>query len=142
VILDTKGNIFGGFTPLEWESHTSMFWKADESQKSFLYTLKNPHIISARRFVLKAEEIWRGIECYSHDGPSFGSDFGVSDNCNANNDSWTALTALTPTTPDCTRRSFSRVRGNSKSKKSKSSRLQPEQHFAQIFFFDGRGSEK
>jgi hypothetical protein len=61
VILDTKGNIFGGFTPVEWESHTAVSisdisnWKADDSLKSFVFTLKNPHNIPARRFVLKTE---------------------------------------------------------------------------------------
>jgi hypothetical protein len=63
VILDTKGNIFGGFTPVAWASRE---WygnsrdddncaKPDDSQKSFLFTLKNPHNIAARRFWLKAE---------------------------------------------------------------------------------------
>jgi hypothetical protein len=33
VILDTKGNFFGGFTPGEWESGIRYF-KADESLKS------------------------------------------------------------------------------------------------------------
>jgi hypothetical protein len=62
VILDTEGNIFGGFTPLEWESWVwnGNSWdedgrfKADDSLKSFLFTLKNPHDIPARRFALKA----------------------------------------------------------------------------------------
>jgi hypothetical protein len=34
VILDTNGNIFGGFTPVEWESYAR--YKADRSLKSFL----------------------------------------------------------------------------------------------------------
>jgi hypothetical protein len=37
VILDTKGNIFGGFTPVEWESPTSHRYKRDDSQKSFFH---------------------------------------------------------------------------------------------------------
>jgi hypothetical protein len=37
VLLDTKGNIFGGFTPV-----------TDESQKSFLFTLTNPQNVGAR----------------------------------------------------------------------------------------------
>jgi cell division protein FtsB len=73
VILDTEGNIFGGFTPVEWESRV---WngrngngnnrrKADDSQKSFLFTLKNPHSVPARRFALNAEEKQRAIRCDS-----------------------------------------------------------------------------
>jgi hypothetical protein len=56
VILDTKGNIFGGFTPVEWRSRWFGKPMADDSPKSFLFTLKNPHNISARRFALKATE--------------------------------------------------------------------------------------
>jgi hypothetical protein len=61
VILDTKGNIFGGFTPVEWRS--GWRYRADDSQKSFLFTLKNPHNIPARRFVLKAKEKRHAICC-------------------------------------------------------------------------------
>jgi hypothetical protein len=98
VILDTDGNVFGGFTPVEWESRE---WngkhgrednclKADDSLKSFLFTLKNPHNIPARRFALKAEEKWAAIVCDSESGPFFW-DIGVSDNCNANSLSHTFL---------------------------------------------------
>jgi hypothetical protein len=98
VILDTKGNIFGGFTPLEWESrewnrkydNESNCWKADDSLKSFLFTLKNPHNIPARRFALKAEMKQWAIECLSGYGPGFG-DIGVFDDCNANTRSNTYL---------------------------------------------------
>jgi hypothetical protein len=91
LILDTEGNIFGGFTPVEWESrvwkkanlddlvkkkrrdvdHT---WKVDDSQKSFLFTLKNPHNIPAMRFALKAEKghVYDAICCDSKSGPGFG----------------------------------------------------------------------
>jgi hypothetical protein len=51
--LDTEGNIFGGFTPLKWESGNG--WRADDSLKTFLFTLNDPHNIAARRFALKAE---------------------------------------------------------------------------------------
>jgi hypothetical protein len=83
--LDTKGNIFGGFTPVEWESRNGHF-KADDSQKSFVLTLKNPHNIPARRFALKAEKKHAAIWCRSGCGPYFGGgcDIAVSDDCNAN----------------------------------------------------------
>jgi hypothetical protein len=64
VILDTEGNIFGGFTPVEWESGDDV-WKADDSLKSFVFTLKNPHNIPARRFALKAERKQWTIICGS-----------------------------------------------------------------------------
>jgi hypothetical protein len=91
VILDTNGNIFGGFTPVKWESRV---WnrkygdqdnrpKADDSLKSFVFTLKNPHNIPARRFRLKAEKKNQAICCSSDRGPWF---YGlcICDNCNSN----------------------------------------------------------
>jgi hypothetical protein len=98
VILDTNWNIFGGFTPVEWESRVytgkwgerNNCWKADDSQKSFLFTLKNPHNIPARGFALKAEMKDQAILCDSERGPWFYG-FGVFDNCNASTKSWTSL---------------------------------------------------
>jgi hypothetical protein len=76
VILDTKGNIFGGFTGAAWESCVwNEKWgdegncsKADDSQKSFLFTLRNPHNVAARRFALKAEQKDAAISCHSRCG--------------------------------------------------------------------------
>jgi hypothetical protein len=98
VILDTKGNIFGGFTPVEWESrawhwgegYVNQLWKTDDSQKSFIFTLKNPHNISARKFALKPEMKHRALHCDSKWGPCF-SGIDVSDNCNTNAESHTYL---------------------------------------------------
>jgi hypothetical protein len=96
VILETDGNIFGGFTPSEWaarkwnrklEDEDNCF-KADPSLKSFLFTLKNPHNVPARRFPLKADKKDKAIYCESELGPCFW-DIGVSDNCNANTNSGT-----------------------------------------------------
>jgi hypothetical protein len=93
VILDTEGNIFGGFTPLKWESPTSGCNKVDDSLRSFLFTLTNPHNIPVRRFMLKAEKKQYAIICNSNFGPIFGYgyDIGVCDNCNANTRSHTVL---------------------------------------------------
>jgi hypothetical protein len=92
VILDTKGNIFGGFTPLKWESPVwngnsrddDNHWRSDDNQKSFVFTLKNPHNIPAKRFGLKAAKKHRAIQCDSRWGPRFGDcDISVCDDCNA-----------------------------------------------------------
>jgi hypothetical protein len=84
-ILDTDGNIFGGFTPVEWESrywqNTTNCFKAGPSLKSFLFTLKNPHNEAARRFVLKAEKKDEVIYCHTERGPHLW-DIGVCDGCN------------------------------------------------------------
>jgi hypothetical protein len=82
VIFDTKGNIFGGFTPLKWESQGGL--KADNDEKSFLFTLKNPHNIPARIFRLKTERKNEAIRCGSRFSPWFEGGIFVSDNCNAN----------------------------------------------------------
>jgi hypothetical protein len=101
LILDTDGNMFGSFTPMKWDSGncwtTAMpwgpgsgwgnGWQADARRKGFLFTLKNPHNVPARRFALKAEKN-EAICCVSTSGPHF-RDIGVSDRCNANTGSYT-----------------------------------------------------
>jgi hypothetical protein len=90
VILDTKGNIFGGFTPVKWESLTSKPWyKPDDSLKSFLFTLKNPHNIPARRFAMKYEMKDRVVWRNSTYRPCFTGGIIVKDNCNTNTQNWT-----------------------------------------------------
>jgi hypothetical protein len=94
LVLDTEGNIFGGFTPVEWESREYSYqarialgrsncYKADRSLKSFLFTLQNPHDFPAMKFALKAEEKDKAIECNSSWGPAFYN-IGVGSYCNAN----------------------------------------------------------
>jgi hypothetical protein len=88
VIMDTDGNIFGGFTPVEWESRVwqpKICYKADASLKSFLFTLKNPHNIAARKFALKSAENGKAIYCPNTEGPIFGdSDIVIRNNSNTN----------------------------------------------------------
>jgi hypothetical protein len=88
VILDTKGNIFGGFTPLKWESSTSDDGKADNSLKSFLFTLKNPHNLPPRKFVLNAETKDGAVGLRSPKGPWFHCAIFVQDNCNSRTDNF------------------------------------------------------
>jgi hypothetical protein len=73
VISDMDGNIFGGFTPVAWNSDTCVHMP-DESLKSFLFTLKNPHNLRPKRFGLKADKQSRAIRGYSDYGPYFGND--------------------------------------------------------------------
>jgi hypothetical protein len=79
LILDKDGNIFGGFTPVEWDSKSG--GKTDSSAKSFLFTLKNPHSFPAGRFALKYQRKDMAISCDSRVGPYF-HDIRVFDNCN------------------------------------------------------------
>jgi hypothetical protein len=98
VILDTEGNIFGGFTPLEWESREwngqhgkeNNTLKTDDSLRSFLFTLKNPRNIPAKRFALREEKKQWAAVCTAGKGPDF-YDITISDNCNVNTRSFTYL---------------------------------------------------
>jgi hypothetical protein len=90
LVLDTRGNVFGGFTPLQWESPPRGKDKCDDSLKSFLFTLKNPHNIPARKFALMAETKQRAICCFPSCGPVFG-DMIVYGNCNTNTTNSTSL---------------------------------------------------
>jgi hypothetical protein len=82
LILDTKGNVFGGFTPLQLDSAPLGKYKCDDSLKSFLFT-------PARKFALKAEEKQYTIYCgFSSFSSAFGySDIRVYGNCNPNTES-------------------------------------------------------
>jgi hypothetical protein len=83
VILDTDGNIFGGFTPVKWDSESVAKYKADPSMKSFIFTLKNPHNFPARRFALKAEKKDMAIHCATWYVVQFSGGICVEDECNA-----------------------------------------------------------
>jgi hypothetical protein len=85
LILDTDGNIFGGFTPVEWESPRSWNYKRDTSLQSFFFTLRNPHGVLPRKFALKDEEEYCTIRCNSTRCAVFGHyDICVCDHCSAN----------------------------------------------------------
>jgi hypothetical protein len=43
LISDTDRNVFGAFTPVKWESGDQL--KGDSSLRSFLFTLRYPHIL-------------------------------------------------------------------------------------------------
>jgi hypothetical protein len=58
--------------------------------KSFLFTLKNPHNLPARRFALKAERQNKALYCMSSRGPCFW-DIGVSNDCNSNTSNGSCL---------------------------------------------------
>jgi hypothetical protein len=91
VILDTNENIFGGVTPVKWESQDCHF-NADDNLKSFLFRLENPHNIPARKFAVNAENKDPAIEWHSGCRPRFGKGSpAVCDECNVDNHSHTQL---------------------------------------------------
>jgi hypothetical protein len=91
LIADTSRNVFGGFTPVEWESDRDGKFKGDDSLRSFLFTLRNPHGVPPRKFALRAEGKHYAIYCDSAYCAAFGGCIAVRDNCNANRDSWTQI---------------------------------------------------
>jgi hypothetical protein len=91
LISDRTGNIFGGFAGVEWDviSGSGYFGKWDP--ESFLFTLKNPHGIQPRRFVVNPNVHW-SIFCPGSSGPGFGSaqagfDLFVADACDTHQSS-------------------------------------------------------
>jgi hypothetical protein len=93
LISGTDGNIFGGFTPVAWESWP-FFWstcgKADPSLKSFVFTLKNPHNFPPTKFPLDPEEQEDAIFCCRGKGPFF-CDIIVDDECNTSNENLSCI---------------------------------------------------
>jgi hypothetical protein len=89
VIETTKGFIFGGFTPVAWDSSSSQ--KSDSTRKTFLFTVKNPRGSEERKFVMKSSE--NAIYCPNSYGPTFGGghDIYVANGCNGNTSSSTNL---------------------------------------------------
>jgi hypothetical protein len=73
LIETTKGFIFGGFTPIPWDSSGTN--KSDPSHTSFIFTLKNAHNISPRTFTLSNSS--KAIYCGCDYGPIFGNGFNI-----------------------------------------------------------------
>jgi hypothetical protein len=91
LIETTKGFIFGGFTPIDWESSANGIRKPDSSGKSFLFSLKNPRNSEPRKFMLINGK--NAIYCSSSSGPCFAGncDMFVQDNCNTATNNWADL---------------------------------------------------
>jgi hypothetical protein len=81
IIQDKAGNIFGGYTPIKWDSKGGA--RADETGKGFLFTIKNPGNIGPKKFPLNPDRKDNAIFADPNWGPHF-YDLGVSDNANSN----------------------------------------------------------
>jgi hypothetical protein len=84
--LDTFRNIFGGFTPVEWESLPRGAVVGDESLKTFVFTLKNPHKLAPRKFPLNPRWKHQALCSSADDGPCFGL-IKVSNRCDTSAES-------------------------------------------------------
>jgi hypothetical protein len=69
LILSTNKCIFGGYTPLAWNSTGG--YVSDPSLTSFLFTIKNPHNLPEQIFKQKQE----GYAI--HNGSAYGPTFGA-----------------------------------------------------------------
>jgi hypothetical protein len=87
LIKTKKGNIFGGYTPLELDSTSGS--KKDESLQTFLFTLKNPRGLDPIRFDLKSGGV-NAIYCTSsYFAFGGGHDIYVYDNCDKTKNNYT-----------------------------------------------------
>jgi hypothetical protein len=77
-LIQDRGNIFGGFTPVKWKSLEPWRRKADPDLKSFAFALKNPHNFPARKVALNRK---KGPNCYDSRVCESWSDTGLDDNC-------------------------------------------------------------
>jgi hypothetical protein len=89
IILTTNGSIFGGFTPIAWDSSSGD--KPDNTGKSFLFSLKNPRDSEPKIFPPLTDST--SIYCGSAFGPVFGAanEIQVGNNCDQNKNSYTRL---------------------------------------------------
>jgi hypothetical protein len=80
LVRDADRFIFGGYTPVPWESrvHNGIFgvanncYAADETCTSFIFTIKNPHHFPPRKFPLMNTERRFATYCCRSRGPTFG----------------------------------------------------------------------
>jgi hypothetical protein len=85
----TKDFIFGDFSFLTWDSNGQ--YKIDNARKSFIFSVRNPHNITDKKFSLT--NLTNTILCHSSYGPVFGGghDIYAADGCNNNTNSATSL---------------------------------------------------
>jgi hypothetical protein len=78
------GGYLGGYMVCEWDSSDS--WKIDESQQSFLFTVKNPHNMPARKFPLKYDKKHLFLYCGATSALTYFGTYGaitIYPDCNA-----------------------------------------------------------
>ena len=79
VVRSQKGNIFGGFSDIEWRSRNHKVH--DTARKSFLFVVRD-HDKTVVKLPMR-EEKTKEIQDFSTEGPTFGSsDLRIENNCN------------------------------------------------------------
>jgi hypothetical protein len=89
LISTTTGFIFGGFTPIPWDSSGS--YKFDSTGTSFIFSLVNPRNAPSQRFPLTRATY--AVYCVASYGPTFGDghDIYIANTSNANTSSYSNL---------------------------------------------------
>jgi hypothetical protein len=89
VVMSDNGSIFGGYTPIAWTSTGG--YVSDSKLRSFLFTIKNQHNLSARIFGQKEADY--AIYNTGGYGPIFGRghDLYVCNECQTSKSSYTNL---------------------------------------------------
>jgi hypothetical protein len=92
-IRTTKDFVFGGYTPVPWDSTNK--YKTDSSHRSFVFTILNTHGIGGRKFGLKPDHAQYAIYTHKDYGPIFGDGhtIRVNSNCSTTNGNYTNLSA-------------------------------------------------
>jgi hypothetical protein len=75
LIIDTRNNIFGGFTSAKWPVVKQVKLAEDSNMNSFLFTIRNPYGIPPTIFPIRPEEKAKAISY----GPSDAFNFGEYD---------------------------------------------------------------
>ena len=89
IIRSSNGYIFGGYNPMSWNSNSQYLYNAS----TFIFSLTNPTGNPQKMFNTGPHH-GSTRSTYNHPsyGPTFGGhDFYISNNCNANNSSFTNL---------------------------------------------------
>jgi hypothetical protein len=82
LVRDTRGNIFGGFTPTAWESDP-LHNLADPTGWTFIFTSVNPRKAPPKKWQLVPAQKQDAIRCADGRGPSFGggAELSLADIC-------------------------------------------------------------
>jgi hypothetical protein len=83
VVEDKDKNVFGGFTPVPWESSAGRHL-SDPKGRGFLFTIINPGKLRPRVFAVKSDATNKAIYCSGALGPCFGErDLWIGDACDS-----------------------------------------------------------
>jgi hypothetical protein len=89
IVRTKQGRVFGGFTPVRWESTTGVYKRDTDRLESFLFRVTTDGTEMVKRYPITNKQC--AIYCKWNYGPTFGSehDLHICDNCNEAEGSYT-----------------------------------------------------